>query len=352
MQCPKCHRYVPDEAKFCPTCGHLMAPQQQDYTQEQNYTPQQGYVPPQQYDKAQSQPYQQPGQQYQPQGQQYRQPGQPYTPQGQQPYQPTQAPNQYQQTQAPNQYQPTQAQQQYRQQPQHTSHGAPHGSAPKKSGGNMPNRSIIMLAILVGAILIATILLILMLKKLNETEPLPNSETESTESVSSESTVPTSPPVTLIPTSTPMPPTATPSITLIPTAPPASPIATPTPIQTPTPAPTFTPTPLPSPTATPSPTPSGSLSGDYVLPGSDTRLISESELTGLTDWEIRVARNEIYARHGLMFKTQALQDHFNSKSWYHGTIAAGTDIGYLLNDTEKKNISTITSYEKAHNINQ
>ena len=29
-----------------------------------------------------------------------------------------------------------------------------------------------------------------------------------------------------------------------------------------------------------------------------------------------------------------------------------TDIGYLLNDTEKKNISTITSYEKAHNINQ
>jgi hypothetical protein len=159
--------------------------------------------------------------------------------------------------------------------------------------------------------------------------------------------VPTSPPVTLIPTSTPMPPTATPSITLIPTAPPASPLATPTPIQTPTPAPTFTPTPLPSPTATPSPTPSGSLSGDYVLPGSDTRLISESELTGLTDWEIRVARNEIYARHGLMFKTQALQDHFNSKSWYHGTIPSDQFSDSVFNDYEYENVEKLGAHRDA-----
>lgn len=57
-------------------------------------------------------------------------------------------------------------------------------------------------------------------------------------------------------------------------------------------------------------------SGDYVLPGSDSRYIPQEEIRALTKEELRIARNEIYARHGRIFKDEGLQAYFNSKPWY------------------------------------
>ena len=42
-----------------------------------------------------------------------------------------------------------------------------------------------------------------------------------------------------------------------------------------------------------------------------------SEVSGLSDWQLLIARNEIYARHGLGFKDESLREYFQSKSWYH-----------------------------------
>ena len=84
---------------------------------------------------------------------------------------------------------------------------------------------------------------------------------------------------------------------------------------------------------------------EYVIPDSHTRLVSASELYGLTKEELRIARNEIYARHGRMFKDESLQAYFNSKSWYVPIYSPDEFPTSLLNDIERKNVETIKAEE-------
>lgn len=96
------------------------------------------------------------------------------------------------------------------------------------------------------------------------------------------------------------------------------------------------------------PEPTSTSSGTYVLPDSATRLYSADELSGLSNWQLYVARNEIYARHGRMFQRQDLQDYFNSQSWYTPLYSPEQfDSMGLLSSTEQQNASTILSVEKA-----
>ena len=55
---------------------------------------------------------------------------------------------------------------------------------------------------------------------------------------------------------------------------------------------------------------------DYILPGVDTGYIDRAVLEAMTDEELRLARNEIYARHGRMFDSADLDQYFRSTSWY------------------------------------
>ena len=96
------------------------------------------------------------------------------------------------------------------------------------------------------------------------------------------------------------------------------------------------------------PEPASTSSGTYVLPDSATRLYSADELSGLSNWQLYVARNEIYARHGRMFQRQDLQDYFNAQSWYTPLYSPEQfDSMGLLSSTEQQNASTILSVEKA-----
>ncbi len=91
---------------------------------------------------------------------------------------------------------------------------------------------------------------------------------------------------------------------------------------------------------------SSASSGDYILPDSSTRYLTEDELSGLSLDELRKARNEIYARHGRKFDNTELQNYFNGKSWYNGTINPDDfDDDNILNDYEKENIKLIQSLE-------
>ena len=97
-------------------------------------------------------------------------------------------------------------------------------------------------------------------------------------------------------------------------------------------------------------------SGDYIIPDSSSRYITEEDLAGLSDYEILLARNEIYARHGRIFVNEELDSYFRSKSWYQPTVS-GSDFteeyaASVFNEFERANIDTIVKYEKAHNINQ
>lgn len=85
----------------------------------------------------------------------------------------------------------------------------------------------------------------------------------------------------------------------------------------------------------------------YILSESNNRYYSSSELESMTDKELYLARNEIFARHGREFKNQDLRDYFGSMSWYVPKYSSDEfDSMDLLNDYEKKNADTMLSIEQ------
>lgn len=80
---------------------------------------------------------------------------------------------------------------------------------------------------------------------------------------------------------------------------------------------------------------------DYIIPESSTRLLISEDYTNKSDVSLRYAKNEIYARHGRMFKDQELQDYFNKQSWYQGTIAPDDFTENMLSDIERQNVQIL-----------
>ena len=85
---------------------------------------------------------------------------------------------------------------------------------------------------------------------------------------------------------------------------------------------------------------------EYILPYSSELRLYKSDLEGLTKDECRIARNEIYARHGRRFKDEELQRYFDSKDWYEGTIDPDDFNERELSRTELDNLDLIMEYEK------
>ena len=50
------------------------------------------------------------------------------------------------------------------------------------------------------------------------------------------------------------------------------------------------------------------------------RVLSFADIYMLSQSDIRIAKNEIYARHGRKFASEDLQLYFSEMEWYHGTI--------------------------------
>lgn len=95
------------------------------------------------------------------------------------------------------------------------------------------------------------------------------------------------------------------------------------------------------------------ISGDYVFPNSSTALLTENDLAGKSEWELRIGINEIYARHHCTFKTQEIVDYFSSKTWYSADPNLTSDkmnanVKAYLNDIEVKNVNFIRTYQKSH----
>lgn len=65
---------------------------------------------------------------------------------------------------------------------------------------------------------------------------------------------------------------------------------------------------------------SGFNQGEYIFADSDSRYLTIADLDRLTTEQLRIARNEIYARCGRKFDDKELQKYFNGCSWYSGTI--------------------------------
>ena len=83
----------------------------------------------------------------------------------------------------------------------------------------------------------------------------------------------------------------------------------------------------------------------YIIPVSMTQTISADSLINMSDNDLWLARNEIYARHGRKFLDEGLQEYFNGKSWYNGTIEPDDFKEDMLSEIERTNEDTIVNYE-------
>jgi len=79
---------------------------------------------------------------------------------------------------------------------------------------------------------------------------------------------------------------------------------------------------------------------EYVLPDSSSKKLTLESLKNLNSSQLRIARNEIYARHGYIFGDDELNIYFSNKSWY---VPIGNDVN--LNEIELYNIGIIKQAE-------
>lgn len=84
----------------------------------------------------------------------------------------------------------------------------------------------------------------------------------------------------------------------------------------------------------------------YILPMSSKRKLKEKDIKKLGTKKLRIARNEIYARHGRMFQDEELQDYFDRQDWYIPSIAPEDfSDAEELSKLERRNIAFIRKHE-------
>ncbi len=86
---------------------------------------------------------------------------------------------------------------------------------------------------------------------------------------------------------------------------------------------------------------SGATSNSYIFPNSSKKKLTDSQLKKMTKKRLGIARNEILARHGYVFKSSYYKKYFKNQKWYK---AGGYSSG-KLNDIEWYNIKLIKKWE-------
>ncbi|NJO16986.1 MAG: YARHG domain-containing protein [Thioploca sp.] len=93
--------------------------------------------------------------------------------------------------------------------------------------------------------------------------------------------------------------------------------------------------PIPSPTVTQAQVP-----GRY--PETSIRYLNDADLEGKSAYELKIMRNEIFARRGYLFEPGKMRDYFNNQPWYQPRYS---DVGSFLSPIEQANIQRIKEYE-------
>ena len=107
----------------------------------------------------------------------------------------------------------------------------------------------------------------------------------------------------------------------------------------------------PQPPPTPSVPPVEPIKTEEVTPACDNtylntlgKEIKKADLTNKSKAELRVMRNEIYARYGRSFQNEDLRDYFSKKCWYR-INSSYSDA--LLNEIDRRNVLIIQQEENA-----
>ncbi len=83
------------------------------------------------------------------------------------------------------------------------------------------------------------------------------------------------------------------------------------------------------------------LTGKYQF--ASTQLLVDNVLSKYTVNQLKIMRNEIFARHGYVFKTTEMNEYFSKQDWYK---PVGGNIGEKMNEIEKLNVQLIKRYEE------
>jgi len=78
------------------------------------------------------------------------------------------------------------------------------------------------------------------------------------------------------------------------------------------------------------------------FPQSSERLLTAADLKGLKPKDLRIMRNEIYARYGLIFKSQDMASYFEKQAGYEKRLE---NAEAFLSEIELKNVAFIKKYE-------
>ncbi|MFD4707944.1 YARHG domain-containing protein [Gottfriedia sp. NPDC058432] len=84
-----------------------------------------------------------------------------------------------------------------------------------------------------------------------------------------------------------------------------------------------------------------STTNEFILPMSNIRKLTQDDLDYLTKDELSYARNEIYARHGYIFKTVKMRNYFLAKTWYSPNV----NYNGTLSQIETYNVKLIKDRE-------
>lgn len=84
---------------------------------------------------------------------------------------------------------------------------------------------------------------------------------------------------------------------------------------------------------------------DELFPESRTRNLTEADLKGKSAWELTLIRNEIYARHGYVFKRAELANHFKKRPWYKPVTGDQERVWRQMSETERRNVEFIQEYQ-------
>ncbi len=82
---------------------------------------------------------------------------------------------------------------------------------------------------------------------------------------------------------------------------------------------------------------------DYIVPASASRGLRQADILHLTAGELRLARNEIFARHGYIFDSEDLQQYFQQQEWY----TPDPNYDGSLSEVEKNNAEWLLGMEEA-----
>lgn len=86
---------------------------------------------------------------------------------------------------------------------------------------------------------------------------------------------------------------------------------------------------------------------EYILPNSDTVKYTREQLQELTLEELRIARNELFARYGTYFGVADLDEYFKTKSWYTAKMSVAEFYDQIeMNEIELANLNLIRQIEE------